>query len=119
MLSRRRLSSVAGVFLLLTSTACRYQPPPAPPAPAPSASAADVDVVALQAEVTRLKGVAPSASVAMADVGFHFTNLWFAGQRGNWPLANYYFSEARNRPRRGVAEIVSGRTILGGSIRSA
>lgn len=98
MLSRRRLSSVAGVFLLLTSSACRYQPPPAP-APDPSASAADVDLVALQAEVTRLKGVVPSASVAMADVGFHFTNLWFAGQRGNWPLANYYFSEARNHVR--------------------
>ena len=58
-----------------------------------------MDPVALTAEVTRLKGVAPSASVAMADVGFHWANLWFAGQAGNWPLANYYFSEARNHIR--------------------
>jgi len=40
-----------------------------------------------------------SASVAMADVGFHWSNLWFAGQSGNWPLAGYYFSEARNHIR--------------------
>ncbi len=35
----------------------------------------------------------------MADVGFHFSNLWFAAQNKNWPLANYYFSEARNHVR--------------------
>ena len=58
-----------------------------------------MDPVAVTAEVTRLRGVAPSASVAMADVGFHVANLWFAGQAGNWPLANYYFSEARNHIR--------------------
>jgi hypothetical protein len=54
---------------------------------------------ALEAEVIRLKGVAPSASVAMADVGFHFSNLWFAGQKRNWPLATYYFNESRNHIR--------------------
>ena len=45
-----------------------------------------MDPIALEAEVVRLKGVAPSASVAMADVGFHFSNLWFAGRRrtGRW-----------------------------------
>jgi hypothetical protein len=35
----------------------------------------------------------------MADVGFHWSNLWFAGLAGNWPLANYYYSEARNHIR--------------------
>jgi len=54
---------------------------------------------ALEAEVIRLKGVAPSASVAMADVGFHFSNLWFAAQKQNWPLATYYFNEGRNHIR--------------------
>lgn len=24
-------------------------------------------------------------------------NVWFASQKKNWPLANYYFSEMRNR----------------------
>lgn len=60
---------------------------------------APVDLTAMEAEVTRLKGVAPSASVAMADVGFHFSNLWFAGQKQNWPLATYYFNESRNHIR--------------------
>ena len=49
-----------------------------------------MDPAALEAEVLRLKGVASSASVAMADVGFHFNNLWFAAQKQNWPLATYY-----------------------------
>ena len=37
-----------------------------------------MDLKALQTEVARLKSIAPSASVAMADVGFHLSNLWFA-----------------------------------------
>jgi hypothetical protein len=47
------------------------------------------------ADLTRLKAVVPSQSHAMADVGFHWTNLWFAGQQKNWPLAQFYFDEAR------------------------
>ena len=69
-----------------------------PAAAAPASPSAD-ELVTLKADVEMLKGKAPSASVAMADVGFHFANLWFAGQAGNWPLANYYFSEGRNHIR--------------------
>jgi len=72
------------------------------PSAAPAAAAASdtaAEIAALKADIEVLKGKAPSASVAMADVGFHFSNLWFAGQAGNWPLANYYFSEARNHVR--------------------
>src|SRR5690349_20291852 len=71
------------------------------PAAAPGAAGekGPMDPEALTAEITRLRGVAPSASVAMADVGFHWSNLWFAGKAGNWPLANYYYSEARNHIR--------------------
>ena len=29
----------------------------------------------------------PDQSHAMKDVAYHFTNLWFAGQKQNWPLA--------------------------------
>ena len=64
-----------------------------------AANGVPMDAKAMETELVRLKGVAPSASVAMADVGFHWSNLWFAGQAGNWPLANYYFSEARNHIR--------------------
>ena len=31
-------------------------------------------------EVERLKTLVPSQSHGMADVGYHWTNLWFAGQ---------------------------------------
>jgi hypothetical protein len=35
-------------------------------------------------------------SHVMADVGYHFANLWFAVEKQNWPLANYYLSETRS-----------------------
>jgi hypothetical protein len=47
------------------------------------------------ADIERLKTLVPSQSHSMADVGFHWTNLWFAGQQKNWPLAQFYFDEAR------------------------
>ena len=31
----------------------------------------------------------------MMDVQWHWTNLWFAAQAKNWPLATYQFNEAR------------------------
>jgi len=46
-------------------------------------------------DLDRLKMLVPSQSHTMQDVGFHWTNLWFAGQQGNWPLARFYFDEAR------------------------
>lgn len=58
-----------------------------------------VDLAALQAEVERLKKVVPDQAHAMQDVGDHFTNLWFAGQQGNWPLALFYFNETRSHLR--------------------
>jgi hypothetical protein len=35
----------------------------------------------------------------MADVGYHFANLWFAADNQNWPLANYYLGETRSHLR--------------------
>jgi len=64
-------------------------------APAP----AQDDLGALKAEVARLKGLVPDQSHAMADVGFHYTNLWFAGEQGNWPLAQFYSDEVRSHLR--------------------
>ena len=55
----------------------------------------DAGAPAATADVEHLKLVVPSQSHSMADVGFHWTNLWFAGQQGNWPLARFYFDEAR------------------------
>ena len=98
MMSRTALRH-ALVFVVCVDAACR-QAPAVQPAPAVQADSAAADeIAALKADVEVLKGKAPSASVAMADVGFHWSNLWFAGQSGNWPLAGYYFSEARNHVR--------------------
>jgi hypothetical protein len=53
------------------------------------------DLVAMQADIAHLKEVIPSQSHTMTDVGFQFANLWFAGQKKNWPLADFYLNEAR------------------------
>jgi len=50
---------------------------------------------ALRADVARLKANAPSQSHTMSDVGYHWTNLWFAAEKKNWPLATFYFEETR------------------------
>ena len=49
----------------------------------------------LPREVARLQALVPSNSHIMMDVQWHWTNLWFAGQAKNWPLAQYYFNESR------------------------
>jgi hypothetical protein len=49
----------------------------------------------LPAEVAQLKALVPSNSHIMMDVQWHWTNLWWAGRKRNWPLAQYYFNEAR------------------------
>jgi len=49
----------------------------------------------LRSDVARLKANAPSQSHTMSDVGYHWTSLWFAGEKKNWPLAKFYFDETR------------------------
>ncbi|MBI2423740.1 MAG: hypothetical protein HYV27_12995 [Candidatus Hydrogenedentes bacterium] len=54
------------------------------------------EIAALTAELALLKGMLPDQAHAMQDVGFHFANLWFAGEHGNWPLAAFYLAETRS-----------------------
>jgi hypothetical protein len=61
--------------------------------PAPTAAQVDPQVTT---EIERLQKLGPSQSHAMADVGYHWTNLWFAGEQKNWPLAEFYFNESRS-----------------------
>lgn len=63
------------------------------------AAPAAPDPRTLLAEVEAIKGKLPDQSHAMKDVGYHFTNLWFAGQKKNWDLANFYWSETRSHLR--------------------
>jgi hypothetical protein len=64
------------------------------PSPGPAAGPAT-----MQADVAHLKDLVPPNSHPMVDVGYHVVNLWFAVQKRNWPLANYYLGETRNRLR--------------------
>jgi len=49
-----------------------------------------------QTETNSLAGYLPDQAHVMADVGYHFANLWFAADKQNWPLANYYLGETRS-----------------------
>jgi hypothetical protein len=51
----------------------------------------------MQADIARLKSIVPPASHPMVDVATFAANLWFAAERKNWPLANYFLGEMRNR----------------------
>lgn len=51
------------------------------------------------ADVALLKDLIPPHSHPMVEVGMFAANLWFAGQKQNWPLAAYYLNETRNRIR--------------------
>jgi hypothetical protein len=54
------------------------------------------ELAALRAEIASLKDLVPDQSHAMSDVGYHFTNLWFAAEAQNWPLADFYYKETRS-----------------------
>jgi hypothetical protein len=58
-----------------------------------------VDVAKLGSDVERLNNITPNLSHVMADVSFQFANLWYAGQKKNWPLAMFYYNETRGRIR--------------------
>ncbi len=50
----------------------------------------------LIARVKALESLVPDQSHIMADVGKHFTNLWFAGRAENWPLADFCLAETKS-----------------------
>jgi hypothetical protein len=52
---------------------------------------------AMPADIARLKNLVPPNSHPMVDVAFNAASLWFAGEKKNWPLANYFLGETRNR----------------------
>ena len=97
--------------------------------PAEPAGAADQagEIARLKDEIERLKGMLPDQSHVMKDVAYHFSNLWFAGQAQNWPLAGFYLNETRSHLRwavrvRPVRQTTAGqvdlRSILDGVDRS-
>jgi hypothetical protein len=83
----------------------------------PSGARPSSEVAALRAEVDRLKGLTPSQSHAMADVGYHFANCWFAAQKQNWPLAQFNWEETRSHLRWAVRIIPVRKDPKGNEIR--
>lgn len=69
------------------------------PGAAPDVAKLAQEVAALRADVERLKQVVPDQSHAMSDVAWHYSNLWFAGEQGNWDLARFMFDETRSHLR--------------------
>ena len=53
----------------------------------------------------------------MTSVAYHFTNLWFAGQHGNWPLAKFYFGETRSHLRWAVRIIPVRKDVQGREVK--
>jgi len=83
----------------------------------PRAAPMKNETAALRAEVDRLKGLLPDQSHAMKDVGYHFANLWFAAQKTNWPLAEFYWSESRSHLRWAVRIIPVRKDAQGSDLR--
>lgn len=77
------------------------------------------ELSALKAEVERLKGIVPDQSHAMKDVAYHFSNLWFAAEKKNWPLAQFYLSETQSHLRWAVRIIPVRKTPQGQDLRLA
>jgi len=61
-----------------------------PPTPKPG------EVTETSMDLQKIDDRLPDQSHAMQDAGYHFENLWFAGDRQNWPLASYYIRKTRS-----------------------
>src|SRR5271165_4282897 len=85
---RARVTLVAFSFVVVTVLSGCEQTSPAASSQTPPEN--------LAARVKALEDLIPSQSHIMADVGDHFTNLWFAGKAENWPLADFYLSETKS-----------------------
>jgi len=94
--SRVLLATGLGVGLLLSGASELIFEPAMLQASARQAPKPKVPQLKEQSETNSLEGHLPDQAHAMVDVGYHFANLWFAADKQNWPLANYYLGETRS-----------------------
>lgn len=64
-------------------------------AAAPANAELQAQVEQLQRDVKKLNEAVPDQAAVMSHLAYHFTNLWFAADQENWPLADFYLSETR------------------------
>ena len=64
--------------------------------PAQGASTPPLDVTMLTGLLDTVRSMVPDQAHVMADVDYHFSNLWFAAQNANWPLATFYLDETKS-----------------------
>src|SRR5258708_4730905 len=69
-----------------------------------------------QTDISSVEERLPDQSHAMTDVAYHFANLWFAADKQNWPLANYYLSETRSHLRWAVRQHPVRKTSAGADV---
>jgi hypothetical protein len=72
---------------------------------APAAAPEEPGSEKFEARIKALEDLLPSQSHMMADVGEHFTNLWFAGRAENWALADFFLAETKSHLRWAVRRI--------------
>jgi hypothetical protein len=89
-----RRAPILAIFVVLAAAAAGCDQ--AAPAAAHEAAKGADD---LAAQVKALTELVPDQAHIMADVGYHFTNLWFAGNAKNWPLADFYLGETKSHLR--------------------
>jgi hypothetical protein len=114
-----KISLAAACLALGASlTLLRSQPAPKPQAAATAKSAAPTnEIAALRAEIEVLKAKATDQAHVMHSVAYHFGNLWFAGEKKNWPLAEFYWQETRSHMRWAVRVIPVRKDPQGNEIR--
>jgi hypothetical protein len=92
--------AVACIFCLLYALAVGRMPPVPPDAARAADPAKETSPKArldqLQAEIKRLDALAPDQAAVMSHLGYHWSNLWFALEQENWPLADFYLAETRS-----------------------
>ena len=54
------------------------------------------ELAALKAELEAVRRALPGHAHVMAELDYHFSNLWFAAQEGHWALAEFYLNETRS-----------------------
>jgi hypothetical protein len=82
----------------------------------PAEAAAPAAIEALRSELEIIKGKLPDQAHAMQDVGYHFSNLWFAARARHWLLAAFYNQEVLSHLKWAVRIIPTRKDSLGQEI---